>query len=743
MPSSDTWWNTVGSGSDSRIHLEYDYINNDSTYGWIHNPRVVWQMKSGWSDSNNYIDVDGSLVNYGRVHPSGSSSQPLNSARTMYCTPSNVALSYGSTTNADFTVTVSGVSYFRGDGNTTTFTWNITLPARPYQLPDPATAVTSVYQATNLAYLSWTPHYTAANAAKPWSNQYIDRSSTSDWSSYTRVASLGGTATNWTDTSLVDNERYTFRHVAMNSAGYSTYAYAAAPVYTTPATVTAIAATKQTDNSILVSSTNLAPWADAFEFSDSPDGANWTVVAATNSTSNWTHAAPNQSITHRYRVRVRTPDGKWSGYSAVSNVVQLQAPPNPPTWVAGDSAYDATATITDSWVHNPVDTTNQTAYEIQRRASADNGATWTGWTSTTKITSSTSSRVWEANTFPQNRLIERQVRTWGAHATASGWSASATFRTSARPTVGITTPVLNAVVNGKTLTAAWTYADTEGSAQSSWRVFLYTSLGVELGSWAGANAATSFAIPYDLQNTTTYRVGVQVRDGVGLWSTLVTTTFSVTYLPPPTPVVTVEWDSARAAGVLVISNPAPIGGEPVAVSNNIYRDGVLIARGVTPSATYVDPLPSTSGSTYIVEAVSALPSMAAAAGRALPFSLEVYRRFWLNAGPGWSNVASFYGNVKRNRTTSVNRETEAYSGRDWEVETIGEGKKEEFSFSADIVQAEDSPSDFHEVSFSRTSVCFREPSGRYFVSIGPIRESTSQNITAGISFNMRRVDYHD
>ena len=270
---------------------------------------------------------------------------------------------------------------------------------------------------------------------------------------------------------------------------------------------------------------------------------------------------------------------------------------------------------------------------------------------------------------------------------------------------------------------------------------LYSADDELLGTWQGSGNQTTFAIPYDLADDTAYRVGVQVRDGVQLWSTEASSTFSVDYLPPPAPTVTVEWDTERGAGVLMIVNLAPAGGEPAAVSNNIYRDGLLIAEGYPLNTAFVDPLPNTSGSTYVVEAVSALPSSANSEPATLPFNLDVYRRFWLNAGPGWAVVASFYGNVNRSRETGVTREVEQYSGRAYGVETIGEGATDEFSFSCTVVQAEDSPAGFHAVAAARTTVCFREPSGRYFVSLPRMAEATEQDITASMSFKATRVDY--
>lgn len=740
MPTSPVWGNTVGSGSNARVYMTYDRIDHNSVSGWLVNPQIHWVMNPGWSDSSNYIDSGGSAINGARVH-----SGTLNSTRSWNVSAKAVPLTYGSKTNYTFTVTVSGVAYFRGDGNTSTFTWTIAFPERPYSLPNPATNLTSVYQNLNKAYLSWTPNYTSASGAAPWAQQYINRTEGTNWNNAVNVSGeLPQSPTNWTDTSLQNNKRYMYRHIARNSAGFSSYAYAPNPVYTKPAAPSAVTATKNTDNSITVAATNNAPWATAWEFSDSADGSSWAVLAAAHTSPTYNHSSPNQSVTHRYRVRAKTPDGKWSDYSAVSNVVQLLAPPNKPSWVTVDPAFDATTAITTPWLHNPVDTTAQTAYEAQWRSSADNGATWSGYTTTGKVTSTTQSRTWAANTFPQNQLIERQVRTWGQHATASPWSDAAQFRTTARPTTGISSPTVGQVMQSKTVKVVWTYSDTEGSAQSSYRVFLYSADGAEtLGSWTGSGSASEFTLPYELEDDTSYQVGVQVRDGVGLWSSIAVASFSVDYLPPPVPLVVAEWDATRAAGVLIISNPDPTGGAPAAVSNNVYRDGVLIASDLPINSTYVDALPKTSGTSYEVEAVSALPSSSKAPSVALPHNEEVYRRFWLNAGPGWGTVASFYGNVKRRRSTGVAKTVEHYSGRDLPVETFGEAVTDALSFSATLYDLEDSPEGFHAISKIKSTVCLREPKGRWFVSVSPVDASSDNHLTSDVSVEFKRVDFEE
>lgn len=728
----------VSTSSGATLTLLYDRIDYDATNGWLVNPRVRFYSKSGWSDSVNSMSSGGSAINGGQFH-----SGTINGGtREWAVSAKGVPLTYGSETNYTFAVTVTNLSFYSGDSSSVTRTWTIAFPARPYQKPNPASSFTNTLVTDNRADLSWVANYTGGNGATPWNNQYIDRTETGDWSGAVQVAALGWEPTSWSDTSLQPNRRYNYRHRATNPAGSSPYAYAPNSLYTKPAAPTQVAATKQADGSIKVTATNAAPWADAFEFSDSPDGTSWTVLTSSAASTEYVHNAPTPSVTHRYRVRAKTPDGKWSDYSTTSNVVQLQAPPNPPSWKPAEAAYDTTSPITTAWTHSPVDTTPQTAYEAQRRTSTDNGATWSAWTTTGKTTSTTQARTWAASTFPQGVLVEMQVRTWGAHATASSWSSTLLFRTSARPVAGITSPAANAVVTGKTVTLGWNYADAEDTAQSAFEVTLWKGTERVGGAWQTSGAAKTYSIPTALEDDSSYRADLRVRDGHGLWSDITNVTFSVNFLPPPAPTVDASWDQQTGALSLTIGNPDPSGGAPAAVSNDVYRDGVLIATNVNLNTTFIDRIAPVNGGTYWVDAVSALPSEGRTVVEVDP-DPEVRRRFWLNAGIGWTKVASFWANVKRGQTRGRKRSLDYFSGRELEVETIGEGRVSKLRVTGTILLTEDSPNDFWDVAEAETGACYRDRFGTWFVSVEPIDADADVDIAAQISVSMTETDYVD
>ena len=742
MPTK-SWGNSVGSGSGATLTLLYDRIEvrGDGT-GVLVNPRVQFYSRSGWSDSTNNIYAGGSAVADGRIH-----SGTLNGGtREWWVGVDAVPLAYGSTVWATFDVQVFGVSFFNGDQNTTTYSWPIEFPPRPYSSPRPASNFKNTYVNDNRVDLSWNTNYDGGNGAQPWHGQVINRTNTGDWGGAVDVASFGWDPANLADTTVVPNSRYDYRHRAWNPAGSSPYAYAPNAVYTTPAAPSQVTAAKAANGSIKIEAVNNAPWAAKFEIQDSPDGSTWTNLSTSLSGPTHEHLSPSVTVTHRYRMRAVTPDGKASAWSPVSNVVALQAPPNAPTWKSLDPAYDATRPIVAAFTHNPVDTTPQTAYEMQWRRSLDNGATWNAWASSGKVTSATSARTYAAGAFPQNALVELQVRTWGAHATASPWSASGSLRTSARPTVGISAPVVGSVLPAASLTVKINYADAEGSSQSALEVALFdTPTGAELGRWQESGAVTVFAVPYRLADHGSYRVEVRVRDGASLWSDAALSTFTVSYVPPPAPEPTISWDRAAGSAIITIGNPRPVAGSgaPEPVFNRIFRDGVLVADNVPLNATVVDPLPLIAGSTYLVEAVSALPSEAESEVFLAPDE-EVYRRFWFNAGPGWGLVASFRGSPKRGQTRGRKRVVEYYSGRDLPVSTIGEGRVSELSASGLLLLKEgDSFDAFFRVADAPTDACYRDRYGKWFVSLDAIPIEGDNDAIASVKVSMTEVGSRD
>jgi len=159
--------------------------------------------------------------------------------------------------------------------------------------------------------LSWTDN--AANQ----SAVLLERST--DGTNFSQIASLAGTANNYTDTGLTTGTRYYYRVRASNSAGTSSYSNVtnavgpAAPA--PPAAPSGLSATAPAYGQINLSWTDNSTNESAFLIERSTDGTNFSQVAsvAANATS-YSDTGLSPSTLYYYRVRA-TNNGSNSGYS--------------------------------------------------------------------------------------------------------------------------------------------------------------------------------------------------------------------------------------------------------------------------------------------------------------------------------------------------------------------------------------------------------------------------------------------
>ena len=426
-----------------------------------------------------------------------------------------------------------------------------------------------------------------ASAAAPYTGLQVERQMYDGaWSSWVAILGDGSYNTgsgnrSYGDTGTVANRIYTYRIAVSNSAGEAISGNSSW-VFTTPAAPSAVQAVKQASGSIVLTWTRGTPHTEIQSNIDySIDGGTtWTnlVTGIAGNVSTYTHATPPDAASILYRVShtIYQSDpgsnvgiGLTSAYGQ-SNSVPLTAPPLAPSALSPNgTVFDVVSAQTFTWQHNTADSSTQTAYEIQYRIGA------AAWTSTGKITSTASLRAFAANAFVNGNIYEWQVRTWGAHANASPWSASATFTTSAAPLVVINTPPTT--LGAALVTTTWTYSDAEGTAQSAWEAQLLQS-GSILEQLAGSGAGASAAFTTRLTDATSYQVRVRARDGSGLWSQWAQKTFTTSFPIPATPLISAVWDVNTGIAVITINNPN-VG---TAVTNN------KIMRSTDNGSTWIE-----------------------------------------------------------------------------------------------------------------------------------------------------------
>ena len=552
--------------------------------------------------------------------------------------------------------------------------------------------------------LSWTR---GSQTTGPYASQEVlrKRQINGVWDSFAVIASLSAGATSFVDTTTIANRTYQYAIRATNASGTA----ASTPsglVWTTPGVPTSQAAAKDAASNIVVSwsppSSAASPADLKYEVSESTDGGTvWTVKTTTAvGVVTYTHTSPNAALPHTYRIRAMNGttgeigSGLYSGY-VVTNTVQLLTPPGAPTNLANTPAgtADRAQPIVLTWKHNPLDSSPQTKYTLQHRAVGTST-----WTTVGPITSATSSYTLPANTYTTAQAFEWQVMTWGLHATGGPYSSVATVQISSIPGVSISSPLAGAVVGGTSLTVTWTFSDPDGDSQGSWEATLYASTGATLESRSGADAANTTTFAYRLQETS-YTVKVRVRDSRGLWSTLDTRAFTVTYPLPPTPVLeNAIWDWKRGTVELSISVPAPSGSEVAPVYMEIWRsrDDRPYERLVTnlPPGTlsYLDFTPTVDGkNTYIIQVVSGLPSIAqsdpegAHAVIITPGASDGRPGVWLSGGTDFTKVGRLASQVTVEAGRIRERVLQRYAGRPLPVEHSGEHVDETWQISGNLI----------------------------------------------------------
>ena len=288
-------------------------------------------------------------------------------------------------------------------------------------LPDAAVSVaTPEYLSDTRVKLTWVRPASADGSTKHWDYVRIDRLSSKH--GYSTIVKLSGSATSHIDSTSPDRA-YSYWVHGVNNKGSSS-ATETSTIYITPDAPSVASAAKDASGNIVVSWQNNSDIATSFQVEDG------TTLVGSPASSPFTHSLPDPMVSHQYRVRAVVPGPRYSAWSAYSNVVTILSVPSAPSGLSPSGVTAAAGDIDLSWVHNPTDTTPQTEYELRHRVVGS--PTWTTLTGTTALTRTV--------TYASQANVEWQVRTKGAHATYSPWSALATFTASPRPTTLILTP---------------------------------------------------------------------------------------------------------------------------------------------------------------------------------------------------------------------------------------------------------------------------------------------------------------
>ncbi len=567
--------------SYSRIRWEY-------TYGNTVNGAVLVSVYA-------YLELDGSHSSNGTYPRSwwgtwGSGSEPLNAnigfggSVLIVSWSSWITLSYGAATNLGFGA--SG-SHYWGSASAELY---FSLPARPYEVPTaPSSQVGSRVNDTQ-ATVTWVRN---ATGAAPWSGVYIDRWSKSS-NTWTRVANITSTATTWTDNGIAANNQYKYRIASYNGSGQSAWRETAL-FATTPSAPNNVQAEKVGTGDIQVTWTNTAVQQDGAIIYD--NGVQVGTVGAGIET--FAHSAPNPSVTHTYTIRATTlTPVLQSALSTPSNTVQLQAAPNASTnlrieeqvtnAVLTTTSFENSPGFNAKWVHNPVDSSVQRKFQIRVKAPGD--VTWRTLSETTSAVSSFNMVVYlGANGIWYLGTYEWQVRTWGAHADPSPWSASSVWNMENDPSITILDPTPGEVISASRTSIAWTYSQTQSRAQQQARVEVFEGA-TKVYSRTLTGTGTTHDIDYTFNDGLAYTITLFVTAANGLFTTPIQqVNITVDYAEPAVPNLTGIYDDNRGSNQISIDNPT---GAILAEYNRVYRriDQDLSWLGLADNVVVPEPV---------------------------------------------------------------------------------------------------------------------------------------------------------
>jgi len=518
------------------------------------------------------------------------------------------------------------------------------------------------------------------------------------------------------------NRKTAYRVRAANTAGTTAFSAASAPVYTTPAAPTNVIATKSSGLDIGITFTENVDYSEheheVWHGTVTGGVTTWDGAALATLASgvvSYTDVAPDPSFVHVYRVRAKT-GALLSGYST-SNTVQLLAPPNAPTVPAMAAFADKASALTFEWIHNPIDTTPQTAYEFE---TSTNGGS--SWTSTGKVVSTAASRTIAGGTHAANVAVSTRVRTWGSATTggsegtgASPWSNTRTVTYKTIPTVTITDPPDGSTVNDATLRVTIGFSQPE--AATFVKAQLQLMQGVALLEELESVVTTGITMATPVQNGVSYVIRARVQDSNGLWSAWTENDFNVVYLAPVPAAVTLAYLPDTGFGQIGLDIPAPGGGQAAATTLTITRtiDGVeevVLANYPTePDMTFLDTTPSINGTNlYTITTISALGATTVVTAELVTTEC---RKAFLSKGPGFGTVAVFGGNLSVDESLSVASDTVQAAGRTKPIGLYGVETSVQLKVSSFVFGGFGSTIDeLRSILLVPGKSCFRDSSGR-------------------------------
>lgn len=286
-------------------------------------------------------------------------------------------------------------------------------------------------------------------------------------------------------------------------------------------------------------------------------------------------------------------------------IITVNVAPNAPTLNTPATGTTIDRAVTNRLGFTPSDPDagdSQSKFDLQYKL-VSAGA----WTT---ITQPVPNSYWDAvgGTFAAGDH-EWQTRTYDSQGLVGPWSVSSFFTAAGGPATPTITAPTNGATIGVTETVTWSapnqtdyqlrhVADLAGAPDPT---TVYYDSGDVVD---GVTRSVSVAFPV---NNRWEHVQVRIRYA-GLWSSWADVRVQVSWTAPMVPTLTATAFSQDASIDVVITNPAPTGGEPAVVSNDVFVSSPLdpeyrAATLVAPNSTWTWKTPA-AGRVYTVRVVA-------------------------------------------------------------------------------------------------------------------------------------------
>lgn len=320
----------------------------------------------------------------------------------------------------------------------------ITIPARAYEHPKAPLSPKVVRNSDTSMTLVWSPNYTGANDAYPWTGVNVYRRV--DGGSYARIGQASWDKTGYTDTTTVAGHRYEYMVRSYNGTGESSNAVCGT-VYTTPTAPERASVIRVSDTSQTVSwvrGVNADNCWTGVSIERQEDGGSWVSVYSGDADgTSWSDTSTTVGHVYAYQVRGKNP----ASTSEAATAGTVYTTPSTPSGVTASAASATTATIDAASKPKYAD-----SYEIQRKTTGD-------WESVSTVTSLPTTVATSAgsNTF--------RVRAKKGDLT-SEWAVSNSITTVAKPLAPTITGLSSRYLVKAVAVLRWTPNHPDGSAQT-------------------------------------------------------------------------------------------------------------------------------------------------------------------------------------------------------------------------------------------------------------------------------------